>query len=253
MRCSICENENGGTVVCPRCGFDSRTDFIRLRTICPIPVQDKMGRLAAVQGYTQREYERRMYEEQRRNHAQFAAQNGYAAAYAYKQSDDAYAENKVYHNAGAPIPEAAPRHEAGNDNGERPFANGRAYDPERAQREREAWERDMRQRAEAERQRLAAEEAEKKRQQEQILQSQKSPKDAMSEQKKNNRNAVAIIILVIVCAVMSVYSFVEGDVFSGAILAGFVGLFLVNILKPAPDNKNDSQSSESDDSKNNKK
>lgn len=196
MRCSICENENGGTVVCPRCGFDSRTDFIRLRTICPIPVQDKMGRLAAVQGYTQREYERRMYEEQRRNHAQFAAQNGYAAAYAYKQSDDAYAENKVYHNAGAPIPEAAPRHEAGNDNGERPFANGRAYDPERAQREREAWERDMRQRAEAERQRLAAEEADKKRQQEQNAATDVQNNQNSSENKKSKVSVWTIFTII---------------------------------------------------------
>lgn len=237
MRCSICENENGGTVVCPRCGFDSRTDFIRLRTICPIPVQDKMTRLAAVQNYTQREYERRMYEEQRRNQARFEGQNGYAAAYAYKQSDDAYAENKVYRNAGAPISDAAPRQEAVNDNGERPFANGRAHDPERAQRECEAWERDMRQRAEAERQRLAAEEAEKKRQQE----------------RKNTREGWFIIIFAVLSAVISVFSFVEGDVFVGAILATFAGAVLVGLLKPAPDNKTDSQSSESDDSKNDNK
>ncbi len=163
MKCSVCENENGGTAVCPRCGFDSRTDFIRLRTVCPIPVQDKRDRLAAVQSYTRREYERRMYEEQQsRDQAQYAGHSRYATAYAAEQSDDVYTENRAYRNVEAPKSEAASRQEAQNDNDERPYANGRAYDSERAQRERESL-----QRAQAERQRLVAQEAEKKRQEEQ--------------------------------------------------------------------------------------
>lgn len=230
MRCSICENENGGTVVCPRCGFDSRTDFIRLRTICPIPVQDKMTRLAAVQNYTQREYERRMYEEQRRNQARFEGQNGYAAAYAYKQSDDAYAENKVYRNAGAPISDAAPRQEAVNDNGERPFANDRVYDPERAQREREAWERDMRQRAEAERQRLAAEEAEKKRQQEQDAATDVQNNQNSSENKKSKVSVWTIFTIIFLAdyVLMSIDGVENAELFIAPIIICAVCAYLRN-------------------------
>ena len=59
-KCPICNNEEKSEYICQKCGYDVRKDFVRLRTVQPVPVKDAEEYIKRISEFDEKERQKAM-------------------------------------------------------------------------------------------------------------------------------------------------------------------------------------------------